>query len=40
MRVPRDLSGPELIRRLEWLGYAVAAHFGIGRDELLQRIFD
>lgn len=80
MRVPRDLSGTDLIRRLERLGYAVtrqsgshvrlttsengehhvtvpnhdplrlgtlssilaavAAHHGIDRDRLLQRLFD
>jgi len=80
MRVPRDLSGADLIRRLERFGYAatrqsgshvrltshtngehhltvpqhdplrlgtlssilaaVAAHQGIGRDELLKRLFD
>lgn len=80
MRVPRDLSGAELIRRLERFGYAptrqsgshvrlttvehgehhvtvpshsplrvgtlsailaaVAAHFGISRDELMRCLFD
>lgn len=80
MRIPRDLSGAELIRRLGRLGYevtrqtgshirltsrvsgehhitvpnhdplrigtlaaildGVAAHRGITRDELLQRLFD
>lgn len=80
MRVPRDLSGTELVKRLERLGYgvtrqtgshlrltstahgehhvtipnhdplrigtlaailaAVAAHHGITRDVLLQRLFD
>ena len=80
MRVPRDLSGPELVKRLERLGYgvtrqtgshlrltstsqgvhhitipkhdplrigtlaavlgAVAAHHGITREMLLQRLFD
>jgi predicted RNA binding protein YcfA (HicA-like mRNA interferase family) len=79
MRLPRDLSGPELVRRLGKLGYvatrqsgshvrlttqehgehhitvpnhdplrigtlasilaAVAAHFGVDRDELLDRLF-
>ncbi len=28
MRVPRDLSGPELIRRLERLGYTVTRQSG------------
>jgi len=28
MRVPRDLSGPELIRRLDRLGYAVTRQSG------------
>jgi len=28
MRVPRDLSGPELIRRLGRLGYAVSRQSG------------
>lgn len=28
MRVPRDLSGPELIRRLSRLGYAVTRQSG------------
>ncbi|MEO8407752.1 MAG: type II toxin-antitoxin system HicA family toxin [Oxalobacteraceae bacterium] len=80
MRIPRDLSGADLVRRLERFGYrvtrqtgshlrlssdihgehhvtipnhdplrigtlatilaAVAAHHGMTRDDLLQRLFD
>lgn len=80
MRIPRDLTGSELIKRLKALGYvpvrqtgshvriqtdeqgghhetiplhdplkigtlnkilnSIAAHFGITKDELLQKLFD
>lgn len=80
MRVPRDLSGADLVKRLERMGYSVtrqtgshmrltstvrgehhitipnhdplrlgtlasilasvAAHHGLTRDELIQRLFD
>ena len=40
MRLPRDLSGKELAQALKVLGYTdVAAHFELGREVLLARLF-
>jgi len=43
MRLPRDLSGPDLVRALRTLAAIlgnIAQHFEISRDDLVSRLFD